>query len=268
VGLEDAGGSEIAAKMIGGLSPDTTYYKVGSLETTPGKEMKTLLGLLREWGLFNGYPVASGQTFSLSGAKGSNAVQMVVYDVYDPGDVRPDEPNGSASAEYLYINYGDAGSNINTDGDTRLTHSLTPAEFPDFPFGAVVPAQRQIEVIGILASTFAPKENDGTNYCYTKYLKLMRERTVLFDEDRNGLLFYDPTTTVRGHVDRVGEGYSLIGNFSDVDYRPPLLFDPPLVFSPGEELSVILTTEKGGSGQNIATDEHQVGFILRVRPSR
>jgi hypothetical protein len=225
----------------------------------------TILSLLWKLGHFKGFPVAEGETFLITGAKQAGAVQIVEYEIWDAGDKKSEDPNGSKSTEYIFINYGNTGANVNVTGDTIYDNAVSPPEFPDFPYGKDVPAKHEITLIGVLGSDFAPKENDGTNYCYTNYLKFIHERVTLFDEDKNGILFYAPFTDNIGNMDLVGEGQSLIGNFSDQDDRPPLIFPTPITFKAGEELGVYLTTTKGGTGQNIATDEHEIGLILLVR---
>ena len=264
-GLENAGGAEVAIEMIGTLAVDTTYPKVGSEEFAPTARMRTLLALLTELGVFTGYPVGSGQSFSLDGAAQVGAIQAVLYDEYDAADILRTQENGSEPTEYMFINYGDAGAAINLSGDHTLGETVNPGYFPAFPFGATVPANTVIDLIGILGSTFAPNENDGTNHTILSYLKLVRERTVLFDDDRNGILFHDPTTTVGGDVDRIGEGFSPVGNYSDIDYKLPLLFDPPLTFEAGVELLVQLNATRVLTGQDISEEEHQIGLTLKVR---
>ena len=264
-GLLNAGATEVAAKMIGGLSANTLYRRVGNLAKAPMQGMKTILGLLTEKGIFKGYPVATGQEFKISGAKQSGAIQLVIYEVYDEEDIKKDMPNGTDAKEYFFMNYGNAGSNINTDGDTLYDTPKSPAQFPDFPFGKVVDPKKEVTIHGVCASDFAPKENDGTNYCYTKYLKFIRGRKTLFDEDLNGLLLWANFATALGNMDMVGEGQSIIGNYSDKDMKMPLFFPTPLVYGPGEELNIYLTTVKGGTGQNIGTDEHEIALIETVK---
>jgi len=234
IALKDAGGVNSPVGL--GIYDVTSYdvKRAGSLSQVPFIGGKTILGLLRDIGAIAGYPVAEGETFMITGAKQAEAIQMVLYEIYDAGDQTSDMPNGSKATEYIFLNYGDSGAAINKTGDTIYDRSVSPAEFPDFPYGKDVPAKTEIDLIGILGSDFAPKENDGTNYCITKYLKLIRERIVLFDEDRNGLLLYSPFKTALGNVDMVGEGVSVIGNYSSVDYRNPLIFPEPIVFRPGE----------------------------------
>jgi len=263
-GLEDAAGTEIAAKMIGGLSADTTYPQVGGLSASGNALNDSLLSLLYKKGLWRGIPVASGETLTITGASQSGAVQMVIYQVFDAEDQTPDKPNGSESPELDYIIYGSSGGNINKTGDTELTSATNPAEFPGFPFSDDVPAQSTITVFGVCASDVAPAACNGTNYCITNYLKLFRDNVVLFDEDKNGILCQAVTPTGSLVVDRIGEGLSIVGNFTDLDYRPPLFFPEPLVFEQGQELTVYWTTTKGGSGANISAALQEVGFICRL----
>lgn len=225
----------------------------------------TLLGLLRSKNLFTGYPVTEGQSFIIEGVKHENSIVMCQYQILEPGDIKPDAPNGSAATEYLFINYGNCGAAIKTEKDNLLDVSKNPAEFPDFPFGKVVPAGHEIDLIGILGSTFAPKENDDTNFSFTKFLKMVKGRETLFDDDRNGILFISRNKTSKGNMDMVSEGWSPIGNYTDEDAKEPFLFPEPLTFLPGDELNVHITLEVGGTGQEIDIDEHEIGFITRVR---
>jgi len=232
---------------------------------TPDSEKKTLLGLLFELGIFKGYPVAEGETFRIEGAKAADTVQVVKYEVYEPGDISPEQENGSKSKEYFFLNYGNCGGSIQTEIDNLYTTSRSPAEFPDFPFGKVVPAKHEIDLIGICASEFGPGENDGVDYSVTKFIKLVKDREVLFDEDRNGLLFYIPWTDSKGGLDHVGDGISLFGNYSSADYRKPLLFPTPLTMSPGDELGIYVTLDVGGTGQALTIEEHEIALIEKVR---
>ena len=146
-----------------------------------------------------------------------------------------------------------------------MTTSKNPAEFPDFPFGKVVPANYEIDILGILGSTFAPGENDGTIYTYTKYLKMIRDREVLFDEDRNGLLFMARNTEGKADCDMIAEGWSVIGNYTDEDAKEPYILPAPLTFRAGDELGVYVVVTVGSTGKAIAIDEHEIGLITKVR---
>src|SRR4030042_2475824 len=114
--------------------------------------LKNLLELLLELGIFKGYPVAEGETFLLQGANAATDIKVVIYDIYEPEDVKNTDPNGSLSSEYTLINYGDTGAAIAAAGDHLYDNPLNPAEFPSFPFGTDVPAKLDILLHGICAS--------------------------------------------------------------------------------------------------------------------
>ncbi len=264
--IADAGGTETAAPRLAETATSTTYARVLQLAKAGLIGSKTIIKLLIELGIFDGYPIAQGETFSIAGVAQADAIQMVEYEVYDPDDMAPDMPNGSKSSEKLYINYGGSGATINVTGNTVLTTPANPAEFPDFPFGKNVPGNRQIDLIGLLASDVAPSANDGTDFTYSRYLSFFHDTQFLFDEDKNGLLYYNPIETALGSMDHVGEGYSVGGNFSDIDARFPHIFEPALVFDDGEELVIQWNTVRTLAGQTISEALQEIGLILKLRP--
>ena len=225
----------------------------------------TILDYLGKAGIFKGFPIAEGQTLTIEGAAQASCICTVLYEQWDVADVKADQENGSLSKEYFFLNYGNCGGSINVNGDSLYNTPQTPAEFPDFPYGKVVPANHEISILGIMASTFSPKENDGTNYINTKYLKLVKDRETLFDEDRNGLIHWSQQNTVEGGKDQVAQGFSVLGGFTEHDNKWPLMFSSPMIFKAGDELNVYLTTEKGGTGQNIAIDEQELCLIMKVK---
>lgn len=246
-------------------APGTMSDAKDATRTTNGPRLDTLLGLLRAKGLWTGWPVAEGETFRLSGAKNPNGRQVIVYEIWEPGDIKNDAPNGSRSNEFLFINYGNCGASIAAAGDHLFTTSVNPAEFPDFPFGKVVPAKHQVQLLGICGSPFAPKENENANYSYTQFLKLIKDREVLFDEDRNGILFEQRNLDLGGRRDGIADGMSFIGNYSEFDKQLPLFFDPALTFTAGDELSLYVTLAALGTGQPIDIYEHEIALIELVK---
>ena len=227
--------------------------------------MPTLLGYLGERGIFKGFPVAEGQTFTISGMERADSITLILYEIYEPGDISPEMENGSMSLEYFFLNYGNCTDNITTPGDALYNNPVSPAEFPDFPFGKVVPAKYEIDIYGICGSPRAPAENETGNYIYTKFIKLVKEREVLFDEDRDGILFMDNIIDNASQIDRTADGYSLIGNLSAYDNNPPLMFPVPLTFFPGDELNIYLTTEGLGTYGTLEPSEQEITLIEKVR---
>ena len=225
-------------------------------------EKKTLLGYLWDKGIFKGYPVAEGQAFIVN--PGSSMTIAILYDIYEPGDISPDAENGSEATDYILINYGRKASTGNlADGDNEYVVSVLPSEFPDFPFGKDVPAKTTIDMYGILASDVGKTSSSAANKQGTYYIKLIKEREVLFDEDKHGLMLF--ATAPSSDATNIGKGTSVIGNYSDVDRRLPLIFSEPLSFGAGEELSVVMNAPVSKGSANITVAEGEIAFIEKVR---
>jgi hypothetical protein len=225
-----------------------------------------LHALLVNRGLNFKYPIAEGQKLTIAALDGIGSMQ-VVYDRYTAGDIRADMPNGTASKIFSFIQYLRESAVLTASGDMLLDTAITPAEFPDFPAGKAVPARMKIKLHGITGSPVADFVSSGNGF-YTTYLKLIREREVLLDEDRNGLIFLGyASSTGAANYDRVE---SLIGSVGEVAGPPtnyklsePLWFEPPFVFLSGEELLVYLSWVKVGT-HTMAANLPAVALILEV----
>lgn len=263
---QNAGDGQLVTELVG-ATPDLLMERAVQMEHTPSSYKETLLAYLGKKGIFKGYPVAEGETFTIDLLTDADSVKMVEYEIYDAGDITNEMENGSKANSWLYVNYGDTGDVLQLVVDTVLGESNNPAEYPDFPFGGIVPAGHKIELIGILASDIAPALNVAADWTYTEYLKLMRGREILFDEDHNGLLYYAPDTTPAGAVNMIGEYYAVGGNFTQCDLKQPHMFDPPVMFNEGEELSVAWhIASDGTTGIAISEELQEVGMILRISP--
>jgi len=265
--IADAGGTELVAPRLSKTAVSTNYPRAVQVGQSASVGAETILQYLNRSGLFDGYPVESGQTFIVGLATGATAVKIVEYDIYDQDDIKADMPNGSKSDLLTYISYGDTGGNIQAQIDPILNQSNNPPEFPDFPFGAPVPSARKVELLGILASDVSPAANVAAVNTSTRYLKMMQDNDFLFDEDHNGILYYAPFLDSIGHQDMIGEGYAVGGNYTDIDRRIPLMFDPPMEFTTGENLTVMWNTLITGAGAVISQALQEVGFIIRMGPS-
>jgi hypothetical protein len=263
---EDAGGTEIATSRLAETPIDTTLVRAMNIAQSSSYNAKTILQYLREKGMFTGFPVESGQTFLIELITGATAVKIVEYDVYDQDDMKAEMDNGSKSDVAVYLSYGDFGADIQAQVNPVLEQSNNPPEFPDFPFGDIVPAGRKIEVLGICASDVSPAANVAGTATQTEYLRLWRGSKFLLDEDHNGLLYYSPFLDALGHEDMVAEGYSVGGNYTQCDRRDPLMFDPPLVFNAGEKMTVQWHTVIAGAGAAISQELQEVAFILKISP--
>ena len=243
---------------VGGSRGNHLFYPLPD-----NRRNMNLLDFLREREIFTGYPIAEGQTFIIKGIGGANTKVSVVYDKFDAGDITPSEENGTEADSYLFVNYGQPATAPTSAGDVLLDKSLNPAEFPAFPFGTDVPARTEIDLIGILASDVGRTSGTGANKANSKFLKFIKERVVLFDDNKDGLILYGVAPTSDGV--QYGQGQSIIGYFSDVDERYPYIFEEPLTFSAGEELNAYVTTEVTAGTMNLTTDDLEVALIMRVR---
>jgi len=189
-------------------------------------------------------PVGEGQMLNVSRFAETGNV-ILVYDEYDAGDIRPDMPNGSAAKEYTFLQYMSTSETPTASQDVLFDTSLSPAEFPDFPAGKNVPARHTITMLGLVGHPFTTGAA-GPNAWGTSFVKLVRDREVLFDDDRNGIPFDGQDAAVVADAYRTN--FSLIGGCVPVlidtpvhTIGLPLLFDPSLVFGEGEELNMFLS---------------------------
>lgn len=264
--LRDAAGRDRSLLLgFSGSLPGDVYDEVQTLMWSGFHLNPTILKYLGDLGIFKGFPIAEGESLTIAGMGGANSITVIIYEQYDPADILPTQENGSKSLEYLFLNYGTTGADITTAADTLYDTAVSPAEFPDFPYGRTVPPKHEIDILGVCGSPRAPGENDGTDYIYTKFLKMVKDREVLFDEDRNGIIFMQRSPNVDSQIDQTAEGFSLIGNLSEYDNNPPLMFPSPLTFVAGDELNIYLTTEAGGAGQTLEPSEQEIALICKVR---
>jgi len=226
---------------------------------------ENLLDLLTRLGIFKGYPVAEGETILIQGTTLATDFKSVIYDIYDGEDIKATDPNGSKSLEYMLINYGDTGAIIDTPGDNLYDNPLNPKEFPSFPFGADVPAKHQITLHGICGSEVYTAGAGPTLNIHSTYLKLLKDREVLFDEDRNGLLFDHSKAAPVAPGTYYGGGVSVIGAFSHTDPRPPLIFTEPLLFEAGDELNIYMSVLEPAGASNIPIINQTIALIETVK---
>ena len=245
------------------------YFRVGGTQGnhlfafTADKPYPNLLKQLMDLHVWHDYPVAEGETFIISGAAGSDSIQMVEYDVYDATDVKNTDINGSASTEYDYIAYG-TPSAVKTDTTAQYDTASTPEEFPRFPFKVAVGGSTHITTYGVLISPVAYQDSGSTGIQLTQRLKFVKDRTILFDEDKEGLPLYATNTSpTAGSYDY--SGITSVGSASDKNPSPVVLFETPLEFLPGEELDVYITTETVTGSAVLNPADVEIGLIEHVK---
>ena len=236
-----------------------------------GYTHKNLMEFLLSKDINCSIPVAEGQSFTVSSV-GTSPVVVILYDTYDAGDVRADMFNGTESKEYMFIQYMDTSDTVDATETVELDTSLSPAEFPDFPCGKSVPANTEIDIVGLVGSPSGTGDF-AANYIGTSYLKMVKEREVLFDEDRNGIpFFYAPNETTSDYsaeftliapcvnVRPFTESVSLV---HDAPLGDPLMFQPALNFKAGEELLMYLSFIKVGT--STFGDKIDIAAIMNIK---
>jgi len=246
------------------------YFRVGGVlgnhlafPAVDIRDDQTLLKYMIDSGWLGGYPIEEGETFRITGIAQPGAICHVHYEVYDAGDMTSVMPNGSRSEEFTYIAYGHTGAAITAAGEALLDTPVTPSEFPAFPFGADVPARYQMLCGAIVASEHGVGATGPTNNLGTQYLKLVRDRTTMGDDDKNGYLVYRDASALV--ADAVGGGQSHIRNHSSVDSRKPFKFSEPIIFSPGEELNAYWNYGFAAGSPSVSTALQEVGFIMTAK---
>jgi len=224
----------------------------------------SLLSYMIQKGWMRGYPIAEGQTFRVkpytSGKKLNDVI--IIYEKYDAGDIKATDDNGSEAKSYIFVNYGRPAEDLETSKDYEVKVCVTTEEFPDFPFGETVPSKTTIEFLGILGSESIDYV-DSSNYVQTKYLKMFKGRTCLFDKDKQGLPFYAYVFSGISAGTHIGNGFSVIGNYTMYDRREPFVPSKPLTFSEGAEVKVYITTKAEGTA-SIDVEYAEIGFIEKV----
>lgn len=231
-----------------------------------------LMDFLRSKGIDCSIPIAEGQSFSVS-TVGTSPVVLIVYDVYDAGEIRADMPNGTDSKEYMFVQYMDTSDTVDASETVVLDTSLSPAEFPDFPCGKSVPANSEIEILGLAGCPCGDGFSSGT-YIGSSFVKMVKERETLFDEDRNGIPFFYQWDNIAGAY--LAE-YSLIGSCTpflvhdagmgltyNVTHGYPLMFEPALKFLSGEELLIYMSFVLAGT-RTLPADTLDLAAIMRVK---
>jgi len=257
----------VDAHPLGSHLSSVELYTKGTLyfRGAIARPSMTLLAYLIERGFMRGYPVAEGQTFRVkpytSGKKLNDVI--IIYEKYDAGDIKATDDNGSEAKRYTFVNYGRPSINLTSSGDYEIDTCVTTEEFPDFPFAKSVPSKTTIEILGILGSE-SIDYTDANTYSYTKYLKMFRGRTCLFDKDKRGLPFYQHVFSGISAGTRFARGISVIGDYSAYNRREPFIPPSPLVFKEGEEVKVYITVGQATNAGSIGAQYATLGFIERV----
>lgn len=201
---------------------------------------------LQQLGVFNGYPIAEGETFEIKPAvAGATIIGQIIYEIYDAGDFKPEDDSGSKAKSFTYVNYGTNSANIAAGAYGALDKSRNPSEYPAFPFGDVVPAGYEIDILGILLKDWGGAVDDTANTM--RYLRLTKDRKVLWSQDRKGIYCTQ------------GMSYFTWGSIRQTNTDIKLL-PQPLTFKAGDELKVELS-----AAVQVTLLDVMIAMILKAR---
>tara|TARA_Y100000310_G_scaffold330007_1_gene400890 strand:+ start:698 stop:1576 length:879 start_codon:yes stop_codon:yes gene_type:complete len=256
-GAEDIDVSVDRKRIFSFVAP-STWYLLGS--DHPAGAYSILSEIIKA-GLFQGIPLGEGETLEITGP-GAGDYMEAVYDLYDAPDISPMSMNGSKSKSYqLFQVVSNAGTRA-TAGDLELNQSDLDTIFPQFPGGAVVPANLRMELRCLFGST-ATKGGGAANGEFTQYLKMLRDREDILDKDLTGMTFLGDATYVTAAVEYRSEAcrFGVSGSFA---LPHIVVFDPPIVFESGSELNVIATIGRTGAAADFAAGDIKVGMLFDV----
>lgn len=228
------------------------FFYIGNIDSnhleqcSEADALPNLFQRLQQLGIFNGYPIAEGETFEIRPAvAGATIIGAIFYEVWDAADVKPEEDCGSKSDSFTFINYGTNAAQIAAGAYGRLDKSRNPAEYPAFPFGDVVPAGYEIDILGILLKDWGGDVDDTANTM--RYLRLTKDRRVLWSDDRRGIYCTQ------------GMSYFTWGSIrkTNTDIK---LFPKLITFKAGDELLIDLS-----AAVNVTALDVMIAMIEKVR---
>lgn len=228
------------------------FFYIGNInanhleQLSEGCTLPNIFERLQQLNVFNGYPLAEGETFEIKPATvGADIVGGIFYEIWDAADVSPEEDCGSKSPSFTYLNYGTNTAQIDAGKYGRIDKSRNPAEYPAFPYGEVVPAGYEIDILGILIKDWGGYVDNTANTM--RFLRLTKDRKVLWNADRRGI------------YSTQGMSYFTWGpcRQTQTDIK---LFPQPITFIAGDELLIDLS-----AAGNVTAEDVLMATIQKAR---
>lgn len=268
-GTPNAAVTEFLTLQIDRLTVGYIHVGTGILNQLPFKEssepMGTIFEQLKAKGIDLTLPIPEGSTLTVTAP--NNWTRLTIeYEIWDAGDVKASEMNGTQSKEYVFLQYGTYDTNITAAGTVTLNAVHNPVEFPNFPFGDPVPSKTRMEILGIgCPAHLMSGAAFATDWILSQYLRLYKEREVLFDEDRNGIyITTDTAVSLANTTMYYDSSFSELPYGGLGTYKPIRMLPQSLVFEAGEELSVQMTLGLAGAGATLAANGIYVCMPIKV----
>jgi len=256
---------QIGRQTVGYFHVGTTILNQLPLQTDD-VVIPTIIEQLRKKEYDLSYPVGEGETITFSCANAWTRL-IVEYEIHGAGDITPDMPNGSQSNEYIFLNYGSNIATIAVIGYYELTGVHNPIEFPNFPFGDNVPAKSTMEILGIgCPDVTRAGATVGTDDLRSTFLRLHKDREVLFDDARVGQLLAGLALGGAANTTTYyGLGVTSLPYGGEGTQHEMITFPEPLLFEAGEELAVEMAFALSAGGGTIAIADLFVCMPIRVK---
>ena len=232
------------ATLKSGLS-SVGYFSVGDedhnhLPLFPDiSNPESLLHFLETSEFVTAYPVVEGDPFQVRLGNAADLIK-IEYEEYDAADMTADMPNGKASPQLLLTLYGTNKTAVTAAGYASIDKLLNPKEFTSFPFESVVPTGRSFKIHALLCLDVSDNDYPGSvdKIHNTKYLKLTKNREVLYDSDMNGF-YVAGTGAVAGSINTVvNNGTNQLPYVGNDKAGGFFLLPADLVCDPGDELNI------------------------------
>lgn len=213
-------------------------------------------------------PVPEGKSFKIE-VPSSTSIR-VLAEVYDSGDVRPDEPNGPEAKERIFIGFGTNGNDISSTGYTLINTSLLPEEEIGFPFGEALESIYELELYDIFALAIGSGVGDGTSNTGSARLErilLKYFNTDMFTDREGGFIVLGKKDTA---VTSTTVTYNYTQTYNEIPFRKykENIFDyipmPLFVFKGGDELTVKAYVSVSGNGK-IEANKILFGYLARLK---
>ena len=216
------------------IGPDVRNHLRPSVERS-GRP--SLLDQLRTRGLFKGYPVVEGDTFSVS-TDVTFTWARIVYEEVEAADVTGEEQDAKNAKERLTVFYGTNSAAISAATYSVLDKSLMPSEFKAWPFEMDVPPGYAIDVHGL--AFLEVEENSYTGsadtYIRTKQLRMKVNRETRWHPNEDGFYVLGDGADAGSANVAYGEGTNVIP-YAGNDKTGQFYFLPePLKLISGDEM--------------------------------
>lgn len=183
------------------------------------------------------YPVIEGDPFSVKLANAADLIK-ICYEEYESADMTADMPNGKAAAQLLLTLYGTNSKTLSAEGYLQIDKFLNPPEFTNFPFEAVVPTGRIFRLHAILCLDVSHNSYTGSTdtIMNTKYLRLTKNREVLFDSEMHGFIVIGDGAAAGSINTKLNNGTNQLPYAGNSAAGGFFILPEDVVFNAGDEL--------------------------------